>query len=101
MLTVIGILVYTVSQRHVRLSLRTHNQQVPGQKGETAIPTATVVLALFSSVALVQLQLRGREVYHVYGIQPHHLLICDALGLSHSWYEAPSVHKNGTRIQTP
>ncbi len=100
MLTVIGLLVYTVIQRQVRLYLLTHNQQVPGNKGETAIPTATVVLALFSSVALVQLQLSGREVYHVYGMQPHHLLICDALGLSHSWYEAPSVHKNGTRIQT-
>jgi transposase len=26
MLTVVGFLVYTVSQRHVRLSLRTHDQ---------------------------------------------------------------------------
>jgi transposase len=101
MLTVIGLLVYTVIQRQVRLYLRTHDQQVPGNKGGTAIPTAAVVLALFSSVTLVQLQLGRREIYHMYGVQPYHLLICDALDLSRSWYEAPLVHKNGTRIHTP
>jgi transposase len=101
MLTVIGLLVYTVIQRQVRLYLRTHDQQVPGNKGETTRPTATVVLALFSPVTLVQLRLGGREVYQMYGVQPHHLLICDALGLPHAWYEAPSAHKNGTRSHTP
>jgi len=30
---------------------------------------------------------------HIYGVQPQHLLICDALGLDCAWYEAPSVHK--------
>ena len=85
----------------MRLSLRTHDQQVPGNKGETAIPTAAVVLALFSSVTLVQLQLGSRELYHMYGVQPYHLLICDALDLTHLWYETPLVHKNGTRIHTP
>ena len=44
----LGLLVYTVIQRQVRLYLRTHDQQVPGNKGETAIPTAAVVLALFA-----------------------------------------------------
>jgi hypothetical protein len=37
----------------------------------------------------------------VYGIQPHHLLICEALGLDSSWYEAPSAQKNDRDIQTP
>jgi len=37
----------------------------------------------------------------VYGIQPHHVLICDALGLDSSWYEAPSVEKNNRFSQTP
>jgi hypothetical protein len=37
-----------VIQRQVRLSLRTHDQQLPGNKGLTAVPTATVVLALFA-----------------------------------------------------
>ena len=101
MLTVLGLLGYTVLQRQVRLHLLTHDQQVPGKKGETALPTAAVVLALFASVALVQIRIGRREVWQVYGVQPYHLLICDALDLSRSWYEAPSAHKNGTRSHTP
>ena len=101
MLTVLGLLVYTVLQRQVRLYLRTHDQQVPGNKGETAIPTAAVVLALFASVALVRIQIGKRELWQVYGVQPYHLLICDALDLRRSWYEAPSADKNGTRSHTP
>jgi transposase len=54
MLTVLGLLVYSVMQRQVRLSLRTHDQQLPGNKGMTTSPTATVVLALFAQIALVQ-----------------------------------------------
>jgi hypothetical protein len=42
-LTVRGWLVYRVIQRQVRLSLRTHDQQLPGHKGLTATPTAAVV----------------------------------------------------------
>jgi hypothetical protein len=53
MLTVLGLLVYSIIQRQVRLSLRTHAQQLPGNKGLTATPTAAVVLALFTQVALV------------------------------------------------
>jgi hypothetical protein len=54
MLTVLGLLVYRVIQRQVRLSLRTHDQQIPGNKGLTAMPTAAVVVALVSQGALVQ-----------------------------------------------
>ena len=50
MLTVLGLLVYSVIQRQVRLYLRTHDQQLPGNKGLTAIPTAVVVFALFECV---------------------------------------------------
>jgi hypothetical protein len=46
MLTVVGLLVSSLIQRQVRLSLRPHAQQLPGNKGMTAIPTAAVVLAL-------------------------------------------------------
>src|SRR5499427_9675989 len=53
MLTVVGLLVYAVIQRQVRLYLREHNQQVPGNKGLTATPTAAVVFALFTPVTLV------------------------------------------------
>ena len=101
MLTVVGLLVYSIIQRQVRLYLRTHDQQLPGNKGETTTPTTTVVFTLFSSVTLLQLRMGRREVYRVYGVQPYHLLVCDALGLPHSWYEAPSAQKNVQRIHTP
>jgi hypothetical protein len=83
-----------VIQRQVRLYLRTHEQQLPGNKGETATPTAAVVLALFAPVAMVHIQLDTTEVYQAYGLQAYHLLVCDALGLDHAWYEAPIAHKN-------
>jgi hypothetical protein len=101
MLTVVSLLVYTVIQRQVRLYLRTHAQQLPGHKGATATPTAAVVLALFAPVALVQWRIGDQEVAQMYGIQPHHLLICDALGLDHSWYAAPSVQKIDQFSQNP
>jgi len=101
MLTVVSLLVYTVIQRQVRLYLRTHNQQLPGNKGETATPTAAVVLALFAQVAWVHFWIGEQEGAQVYGLQPHHLLIWEALGLDSSWYEAPSTQKNGRDIQTP
>ena len=101
MLTVVGLLVYSIIQRQVRLYLLTHHQQLPGNKGTTATPTATVVLALFAQVALVQFWLGNHEVAQVYGLQPHHLLICDALGLDHSWYEMPSAHKIDQFSQSP
>jgi hypothetical protein len=55
MLTVLGLLVSSVIQRQVRLSLHAHDQQLPGNKGLTATSTAVVVLALFAQIVLVQL----------------------------------------------
>ena len=101
MLTVVGLLVYSIIQRQVRLYLLTHHQQLPGNKGTTATPTAAVVLALFAQVALVQFWLGNHEVAQVYGLQPHHLLICDALELDHTWYAVPSAHKIDQFSQTP
>src|SRR5215468_11258686 len=101
MLTVVGLLVYAVIQRQVRLYLHAHDQQVPGNKGPTATPTAAVVLALFAQVALVQFWLGEHAVAQVYGVQPHHLLVCEALGLDHAWYEAPSAHKTDQFSQAP
>ena len=67
----------------------------------TATPTAAVVLALFAPVALIQLRLDDQEVMQVYGVQPHHLLLCNALGLDASWYEVPPEYKSGQCSQTP
>jgi len=94
MLTVRGLLVYAVIQRQVRLYLHTHGQQLPGNKGATAIPTAAVVLSLFAPVAGVQLQIDNTAVQQTYGIHPHHLMICDALGLDRAWYETPPAPHN-------
>jgi len=91
----------SIIQRQVRLYLRAHDQQIPGNKGLTATPTAAVVLALFAQVALIQLGIDDQQIEQLYGVQPHHLLLCDALGLNYSWYEAPSAPKNGMDIQTP
>jgi len=101
MLTVLGLLVYSVIQRQVRLYLRTHDQRLPGNKGMTATPTAAVVLALFAPVALVRCWIDAQEVIHLSGVQPYHLLVCDALGLDSSWYAVPSAPKNGRDMQTP
>jgi transposase len=100
MLTVLGLLVYSVLQRQVRLYLRTHAQQIPGNKGLTATPTAAVVLALFAQVALVQLWIDEQKVAQLSGVQPHHRLFCDALGLDSSWYAVPSMQKNGRDIRS-
>jgi hypothetical protein len=91
----------SVIQRQVRLYLRTHDQQIPGNKGLTATPTAAVVLALFTQVALVQLWIDEQVVAQLAGVQPHHRLVCDALGLDSAWYAAPSAQKSRRDSQTP
>ena len=101
MLTVLGLLVYSGIQRQVRLYLLTHDQQLPGNKGLTATPTAAVVLTLFAQIALVRLWIDEREVVQLSGVQLHHRLVCDALGLDSSWYTVPSAQKYDRSIQTP
>ena len=85
---------YALIQRQVRLYLQSQRQFLPGNKGMTAAPTAAVVLSLFAPVAMVQFVVEHMEVFQVYGLQDHHRLVCDALGLARSWYEAPSGHQN-------
>jgi transposase len=101
MLTVLGLLVYSIIQRQVRLYLQAHAQQVPGNKGMTATPTAAVVLALFAHVAMIQLGEKGQQIKQMYGVQPHHLLVCEALALDSSWYTVPEAQKNVRGSQTP
>jgi transposase len=68
MLTVLGLLGYTVIQRPVRLYLLRHDQQIPGNKGMPALPTATVVLTLFSPVMMAHLHKGRRAVYQMHGV---------------------------------
>lgn len=101
MLTVLGLLVTSLMQRQVRLYLQTHDPQIPGNKGLTAMPTAAVVLALFSQIALGQCWVDGQTVVQLAGLRPYHMLVCDALGLDASWYALPSVQKSSRYSQTP
>jgi hypothetical protein len=94
MLTVVGLLVYSLIQRQGRQYLQQHQQSIPGNKGDTALPTAAVVFASFASVTQVQVDFAGVEVCQVYGWQAHHGLICQALGLDEFWYAGSADQKN-------
>src|SRR5499427_1575904 len=94
MLTVLGLLVYAVIQRQVRLYLREYDRQVPGNKGPTATPTAAVVLALFAQVALVQLWIDEQEVVQLSGVRDYHLIVCDAVGVDQAWYQGVATGQN-------
>jgi hypothetical protein len=40
------------------------------------------------------LRMDTTTVHHRDGVQPHHLLVCDALGIDHVWYESPRDQEN-------
>ena len=101
MLTVVGLLVYAVLQRQVRRSLRDHHQQVPGNKGPTATPTAAVVFALFASVMLVQCVQDNTTSLQGHGLQDYHLLICEAVGIDPAWYHGVATEQNSLPRTTP
>jgi hypothetical protein len=101
LLTVVGFLVYGLIQRQVRQYLQQHHHSIPGNKGETAMPTAAVVLASFALVALVHLKLDETEVRQVHGWQEHHRLICKALGVDNSWYVDSAAQKNNPTCSAP
>jgi hypothetical protein len=96
-----GLLVYALIQRQVRLSLRDHNQSLPGNKGATAIPTAAGGLSLFVQVMMVQLEVDTQVSFHVYGLQDYHLMVCDALGIDRLWYASPVTGQNTRMSATP
>jgi transposase len=101
MLTVVGLLVYAVIQRQVRLYLRDHERHIPGNKGPTATPTAAVVFALFTPVTLVHFTLDNAPMLHVHGIQEDHLSICEALGIDDGWYQGVTAEQNSPPWTTP
>jgi hypothetical protein len=101
MLTVVGLLVYAVIQRQVRLYLRAQDQQVPGNKGPTATPTAAVVFALFAPVMLVQVVVDNRTSLQGHGVQNHHLMICEAVGIDPAWYRGVATEQNSLPRTTP
>jgi transposase len=101
MLTVVGLLVYAVIQQQVRSYLRDHNQQLPGNKGPTATPTAAVVFSLFALVTLVQFQGAQQLDLQVHGWQAHHRMVCDALGIDYGWYTVSITRQNSLACRIP
>jgi transposase len=87
MVMVFGLLVYRLIQRQVLLYLRAHQQQVPGNKGLTTMPTAAVVMLFFGSAMQVHGEVEQTSVRQVYGWQTHHAMVCDAVGIDPSWYD--------------
>jgi transposase len=101
MLTVVGLLVYAVIQRQVRLSLREHDRHIPGNKGLTATPTAAVVFALFTPVTLVHFAVDDTPSLQVHGVQDYHRIVCDAVGIDQAWYQAAATEQNSPPWTTP
>jgi hypothetical protein len=101
MLTVVGLLVYAVIQRQVRLYLHDHDRHVPGNKGPTAMPTAAVVFALFTPVMLVQFGMDHTPSLQMHGVQDYHLLVCDAVGIDQAWYQGVGPGQNSLPRATP
>jgi hypothetical protein len=83
-----------VIQRQVRLYLHDHAQQVPGNKGPTATPTAAGVCALFTPVMLIQLAVDNMTSLQVHGVQDHHRLVCEAVGIDPEWYQEAATEQN-------
>jgi transposase len=94
MLTVVGLLVYAVIQRQVRLYLHAHDQQVPGNKGPTATPTAAVVFALFRPVMLAHFAVDNVTSLQVHGVEDHHRIVCEAVGIDPVWYQGVTTGQN-------
>ena len=87
--------------RQVRLSLREHNQHIPGNKGPTALPTAAVVCDLCTPVTLVHLAVDNVPILHVHGIREDHRLVCEAVGIDQAWYQGAAAGQNSLRSATP
>ena len=101
MLTVVGLLVYAVIQPQVRIYLRDHARQLPGNKGLTAMPTAAGVVALCTPVTLVHFAVDNAPFLQVHGIQEDQLLICEAVGIDRAWYQGAAGGQNALLSATP
>ena len=95
MLTVVGLLVYGLIQRQVRQYLQEHEETIPGNKGETDNPTATVVFESLTTLTRLELTVDGVTVYQFHGWQAHHERVFQALGLPSLIDDGLATQKNG------
>jgi transposase len=94
MLTVVGLLVYGLIQRQVRQYLQEHEETIPGNKGQTDSPTATVVFESFATLHRVEWNLDGERMEQFSGWQAHHERVFLALGLSLLIDDDSTMQKN-------
>ena len=94
MLTVVALLVYGLIQRQVRQYLQAQEETIPGNKGETDQPTATVVFESLATLSRVEFNINGVKVYQFYGWQAHHERVFRALGLPPRIDDDPTAQKN-------
>jgi transposase len=94
MLTVVALLVYGLIQRQVRQYLQEQEETIPGNKGETDKPTATVVFESLATLSRVEFNINGVKVYQFYGWQAHHERVFRALGLPPLIDDDPTAQKN-------
>ncbi len=94
MLTVVGLLVDGLIQRQVRQYLLESEATIPGNKGETKMPTATVVFESFTMLTRVDLNVDGMMVYEFHGWQAHHERVFQALELPPLIVDAAATQKN-------
>jgi hypothetical protein len=101
MLTVVGLLVYAVIQRQVRLYLRDDDRHIPGNKGPTTTPPSAVVCTLFAPVMLVQCVGDEPRRLQGHGIQDHQRIICAAVGIDPGWYQIAATGQHSLPRTTP
>ena len=94
MLTVVGLLVYGLIQRQVRQYLQEQKETIPGNKGETDMPTATVIFESLTTLSRVEWSVDGVRVYQFHGWQVHHEQVFRALGLPSLIDDDPTAQKN-------
>lgn len=81
--------------------LREPHHHLPGNKGPAPTPTAAVIVALLRSVTMVPLRVGALEVCHVHGWQDDYGIVCDALGIDHSWDAVSIMPQNRQANATP
>jgi hypothetical protein len=74
--------------------LQEHEATIPGNKGDTDNPTATVVFESFATLSRVALNVDGVSVDQFHGWQAHHERVFQALGLSPLIDNDSAIQKN-------
>lgn len=78
----------------MRQYLSEHHEKIPGNKGETDNPTATVVFESFATLTRVELRIGRVREDQFHGWQAHHERVFRALGLSPLIDDESETQKN-------